>query len=146
MWNEITLLRIVHSRTILIPHSTFHIPRKEPLRLLHSGEELVIADGLQQEVERAHLVALKGILLEGGGKDHLCPLRQHVGQLHPVEVGHLDIEEEQLRSLLPDGIDCFYGVSIRSQQLQIRGLGYKRLQQFHRQRLVIDDHTTQAHL
>ncbi len=116
------------------------------LRFIHSHEELIVADGLQQEVEGTHLVALEGILFEGGGEDDLCLLGQHVSQLHPVEVGHLDIQEEQVGLLLLDGIDGFYRVGKRAQQLQFGCLGYERLQQFHRQRLVIDDHTTQAHL
>jgi hypothetical protein len=33
-----------------------------------------------------------------------------VGQFHAIEVGHLDIQEEQIGLLFLDGVDGFYGV------------------------------------
>ena len=55
--------------SILTPHSTLLTPRKPFSRFINRGDELIIADGLQEEVEGLDLVALEGIFLKGGGED-----------------------------------------------------------------------------
>ena len=47
--------------------------------LLRRLQEFVVTDRLQQEVERIHLVAIKGILLESRSEDHTGLRRHHAG-------------------------------------------------------------------
>ena len=69
-----------------------------------------------------------------------------MGELHTIEVRHLYIEEEQVGPMFLDGVDGLDGVGKRTQKMKVRGLGNKRLQEFHGQRLVVNDDTTQCHL
>ena len=108
--------------------------------LFDRGQEFIVSDRLQQEVERIHLVALKGIFLESGSKHHTSILWQDMSQFHTVDVRHLNVEEQQFRFLCLDGVDGSDGVCIRSHQLQLRRPLYVRLQQAHCQGLVIDNH------
>ena len=48
------------------------IQTKPFLRLVDGGEELIIADGLQEEVKGLDLITLEGVFLEGGGEDDTC--------------------------------------------------------------------------
>ena len=115
------------------------------LRLVDCSKELIISNGLQEEIEGTYLVTLEGIFLKGGGEDDTRFRGYHVGELHTVEIGHLDIKEEQIGLLFLYGIDGFDGVGEGCQMRQIRRLGNKRLQEFHGQRLVIDDNTREGH-
>ena len=121
------------------------IQTKPFLRLVNGGEELIIADGLQEEVEGTHLVTLEGVFLKGGGEDDARFRGYHVGQFHAVEIGHLDVEEEQIGLLLLDGVDGLDGVSEGGQERQVWRLGNEGLQEFDSQRLVVDDDTGEGH-
>ena len=50
-WREITLEGGICHLSILTPHSTLLTPRKPFSRFINRGDELIIADGLQEEVE-----------------------------------------------------------------------------------------------
>ena len=65
-------------------------------RLVRGLQEVLIADGLQQVVERTDTEAFDGILREGCGKDDLCLMGQDLGELDTTEFWHLDIQEQQL--------------------------------------------------
>ena len=83
---EITFFLRFCRKSILVPPSSFLrpfdskrpsakrlVPRREPvLRFINRGDELIIADGLQEEVEGLDLVTLEGIFLKGGGEDDTC--------------------------------------------------------------------------
>ena len=64
-----------------------------------------------------------------------------MGQLHAIEVGQLDIEEEQVGFLLLDGVDGLNGVCEGGQERQVWCLGNEGLQEFDGQRLVVDNDT-----
>ena len=99
-----------------------------------------------EEVESIHLITLESILLEGSGKDDACLFGQAMRQFHPVDVGHLDVKEQQVRLERFDGVDSLDRVSKRSQQFQFRRFLYVRLQEPNGQRLVIDDDTGEKHI
>ena len=52
---------------------------------LKGREELVVSDGFQQKIQCIHLVAFKGILLEGCGEDDARLLGQTMRQLHTID-------------------------------------------------------------
>ena len=112
--------------------------------LLGRFQELLVADRLEKEVQGAYLVAVKGILLEGGGEDDAGIGREHAGKLHPVQVRHLDVQEHQFGNL---GADLRKGqdrVVEGSGQLQERSTLHETLQHLYGQRLVVDHYATQC--
>ncbi len=118
--------------------------QREPLpALLHRLQELLVTDGFEQEVQRAHFVAFKGVLLEGRGKDDTGLRRKHAGEFQSVQVRHLDIQEGQFRSQVADFGQRQDGVVERSQQLQLRRTCDVPLQHLYGQRFVIDYYATE---
>lgn len=95
------------------------------LRFLNGSDELIVPDRFQQEVHRTHLIALKGILLKGGRENHLRALRQHTGEFHTIEVGHLDIHEGEADRMVFQPCESLYGVSKGMLQLQLGCLLHK---------------------
>ena len=69
---------------------------------------------LEDVVDGVDVEGLHGILVEGGGEDHVRDFELALDQLfedaEAVEAGHLDVEEEQVWGMLFDEIDGFEAV------------------------------------
>ena len=96
--------------------------------LLGGFQEFLIADGLEEEVQGAHLVTLEGILLEGRGKDDAGLGGQHAGEFHAVQIRHLDIQKHQFRALCPNLGQGQNGVIVATCQFKKRSAFHKALQ------------------
>ena len=80
----------------------------------------MVSDGLQQEIEGIHLIAIKGILLKGGREDHPRTGRYHPGEVQPVQIRHLDIQEKHVHRRLAQRGERQYRIIEGSRQPQIR--------------------------
>ena len=103
----------------------------------------MVTDGLQEKIQRAHLIALKGVLLEGRCKNDTRLRRQHPGQLQSVQIRHLDIQKHNLGSLDTDFRKGQDGVIETAGQLQKRRTRNIPFQHFHSQRFVVHYYAAQ---
>ena len=109
------------------------------LRLVYHTDEVFVADGLQKIVESAYLVAVDGILAESCGKHNLRGLRYQCGKLQTAQVGHLDVEKQQVYLLLLDVFDGGNGTVVGAHQIDNgRALGIAG-QQLRCQGLIVND-------
>ena len=80
---------------------------QSPARLLHRRGQLIAVDRLDQIVERAGAYRADGVMVVGGGEDHLEVLPARLlQQVEPAAVGHLDIEEDQVWGVVADRLDA----------------------------------------
>ena len=70
----------------------------------------MVSDGLQQEIEGIHLIAIKGILLKGGREDHPRTGGHHAGEVQPVQIRHLNIQEKHVHRRLTQRGECQYRI------------------------------------
>ena len=104
----------------------------------------MVSDGLQQEIEGIHLIAIKGILLKGGREDHPRTGGHHAGEVQPVQIRHLNIQEKHVHRRLTQRGECQHRIIEGSRQPQIRRTAYEVLQHLHRQGLIVYDHASQC--
>ena len=125
---------------------TVPLGQLEPLqRLLGGLEKIGIGDGLEQVVDGIDLVAVYGILSEGGGKDDATAPLDHVRELHAVEFGHLYVEEDEVDVALRNPFDRLHCRVERGFQLQEGGALDITLQQLYGQGFVVDNAAFQYH-
>ena len=125
---------------------TVPLGQLEPLqRLLGGLEKIGIGDGLEQVVDGIDLVAVHGILPEGGGKDDATAPLDHARELHAVEFGHLYVEEDEVDVALRNPFDRLHCRVERGFQLQEGGALDITLQQLYGQGFVVDNAAFQYH-
>jgi hypothetical protein len=93
------------------------------------------------------LEGAQGELVVGGDEDHHGHMTdadrlQHV---EAVELGHLDVQEEQIRRRLFDGLDRFPAVRAFGDDLDVLCLREQVAYALARQRLVVHDHGADRH-
>ena len=114
--------------------------QREPFpRLLRRLQELLVTDGLEQEIQGGNLVTLERILLESRREDDARAGGNHPGQLHAAQIRHLDVQEHQVRSLRPHLGQRQDRVGKRRDQLQKRRAGDEILQHLDGEGLVVHD-------
>ena len=70
------------------------------LQAVGGTAEFVEAEGLQQIVHGIHLEALHGVFRVGGGEHHEGWCGERLHEVHPVEVGHVDVAEDGVDVLI----------------------------------------------
>lgn len=130
----------------LLATATFLVHQFVPLQCLVAGlEEVGIADGLGEVVERVDAVAIDGILAEGGGEDDARGLGQHLAELQSVEVGHLDVKENEVDGVVGKSFEGVHGVVILALEFHEGDFIDVAGQQFHGQGFVVDDGAFNCH-
>ena len=109
--------------------------RLKPLQsLVCSEKEGLVADGLQQVVQRINLVAVNGILAESGSEDDAGGLGDDGGELNAAEFGHLDVEKHEMNTILTQVLDGRYGTVVGADEVEERGLLLSSKMSFSRQK------------
>jgi len=112
-------------------------------RLLEAG----LVERLEQVVEGAHLEGAQRVGLVSGDEHHereaLAADRLHHGK--PVPLGHLHVEEHQVRRLAPDGLDGRPPVAALGDHLHVRLAGQQRNDRLAPERLVVHDDRPDGH-
>jgi hypothetical protein len=102
---------------------------------------------LQQVIQRMRLERAQGELVVGGDEDH----RGHVTHadrpqhVEAVDLGHLDVQKEQVRRRLFDGLDRFPAVRAFGNDLHALCFHQQAAYAPARQRLVVHDHGANRH-
>ena len=119
---------------------------QEPLhRLVARLQEVGIADGLEQVIQRVDAEPVNGILVEGGGEHDARVLGNHLAQLQSVQLGHLYVEEQQVHRRLADTVQGVGSIGVLAAQFQEWYLLHIAREQFHCQRFVVNDGTLDNH-
>src|SRR5581483_2901710 len=74
------------------------------------GFEAVGPVGLEQVIGGVDLEGAQGVLIVGGGEDDGHVAANQFKNFETIELGHLDIEEEQVGLALGDSLDCLEAV------------------------------------
>ena len=112
--------------------------------LLYGSQKLLVADGLEKEIESVHLVTFVGILFEGGGEDDPRGGRHLPREVETIEVGHLDIEEKEIDFQMVERLERLHGVVERGGQFKPLGTCDEVLQHLDGQGLVVYNHAFQC--
>src|SRR6187402_1714720 len=119
-----------------------HRERGQPcLRALQGFSETLPAERLDEIVHGVCLERLDGIVLKRGhenGGGHPCRTdRRH--DIHALDAGHLDIEENKVRRLVADSLHGGNTVAAFAQYLDLRIVAQQAHDGAASERLVIDD-------
>ena len=104
-----------------------------------SGGEAGGHDGLQKVVERVDLEGLDGVLVVGGGEDHLGQFFEAFQQFEAGHAGHLDVEEEKVGRELRDHRERFLAVARFAGDLDLGMLQQQAAQLQAGKALIVDD-------
>ena len=96
------------------------------------------AEGLEQVVDHVELVALDGVVGIGRRKNHSGFFLQAPQEFHARQLGHLDVEENQVDRLCAQYLQGFEGIGTLSHPFELRQAPDVVLQQRTGQFLVVD--------
>ena len=102
---------------------------------LHEAGE---GDGLEQVIDGRDLVAFEGIFAVGGGEDDGGHVLEGARQLDAVEVGHVNVEEDDIDMMLLAEAECLEGVLGGACELEFGNLADVVLQEFAGEEFVVD--------
>ena len=115
-------------------------------RALEGAVEAVGAEGFEEIVDGVGVEGAHGVLVEGGDEDDGGAGVDEFEDFEAVELGHLDVEEEEVGGVLGDGLYGFEAVGAFGGELDV-GVGAEHLaQKGARQLLVVDNDGPQHHL
>ena len=103
---------------------------------LHEAGE---GDRLEQVIDSIDLVAFEGIFAVGGGEDDGGHVLEGARQLDAVEVGHVDVEENDIDMMLLAEAEGLEGVLGGACELEFGYLADVVLEEFASQEFVIDN-------
>src|SRR5262245_4859761 len=108
----------------------------------HGGAKARIIEGLEQVVDRAHLEGFERVVHVGGDEhDERQPLRvERAGERHAGHGIHLDVEEQHVRVLAADRLECRAWIAELADDAQVRLALAAFAHRTPRRRLIIDDH------
>ena len=112
-------------------------------RVRQRDVEPLLAERLEQVIDRVHLERLDGVLLEGGDEDDSrgqCRARQFQ-HFKPVQLRHLDVEEHQVGPQFGDRLDRFEAVGAFADNVDV-GMKAEVFAQYPARKLFVvdDDH------
>ncbi len=104
--------------------------------------EARVIEWLQQVVHRAHLERFQRILIVSGHEhdERQSERVERARQREPRHGVHLDVEEQQLRGLLADGLQGGARIPVLADHLQVRLALAALAHAAPRPRLIVDDH------
>ena len=103
--------------------------------------EAIVVDRFQQIVERIGVESLERELIIGGYEDHdrHVAARESLQHIEAVDSGHLYVQEDNVRRLRPNRVDCLAAVPAFSTNLYVVELLQPNLQTASRQFLIVND-------
>ena len=113
----------------------------ERVCLARRTTEVGEAERLEQVIHRVELESLDGVLRIGRGENHHRAVDQRADEIHAVEVGHVDVDENQVHLLSREHLLRFQGVVVFCDEVQIGNFRDVACQLTQSQRLVVDGDT-----
>ena len=110
-------------------------------RVPEGGLEPWAAERLQQVIERVDLEGLQRILVVGGHEDdggHAVG-SERLADGEPVHRRHLNVEEDEIGRIAPDGLEGLGAVRALPDHLDVRLLAEQRHEARAGHRLIVDD-------
>ena len=101
--------------------------------------EALGAERLQQVVDRVHLERADRVTVVGGDEDDGDVAADELEHVEPVELRHLDVEQQQVRLQLGRGLHGLEAVGALGDDLDVGMRGQPLAKNAARQRLVVDD-------
>ncbi len=132
------LLRSLYDRWLMSCRSCFEALELGDGLLNGSGEARE-GDRLEQVVDGRDFVALKRVFRVGGSEDDGRNIAQCASQFDAVEIGHVDIEQQDVYLLLIDNREGLGRVLCGAKEIEIWEFGDVALQELAGKELVIDD-------
>ncbi len=99
----------------------------------------IIGYGLEQVIDRIEIEALECMLFVGGGEDDFALATHEPGNVKPVELWHLDVEQEKVRRVIAQVLQSVDGVGEGGGEGELGVLVDVGFQEFDGQRFVVDD-------
>ena len=117
-----------------------HRPREPRPHLSQRLAESFAPHRLEQIVERVHLERLERIFVVGGHEHDRRRRLEQLQNLEAVQLGHLDVEQDQVRGQLADPFHRFEAVGAVGHDLDVRLLRQVLAQQRARRLFVVHHH------
>ncbi len=110
-------------------------------RVAERAAKPVVAERLQEVVDRVDLEGAQRVLVVGRDEDdHRHLVHAHrLDHLEAIELGHLQVEEDQVRADAPHGVHRGAAVRALAHQLDVALVAQQGDQPLAGQRLVVDD-------
>ena len=102
-----------------------------------ADERLKSAKLKEQVVHGVEFEAFDGVFGVGRGEDHHRALDQRTHEVHAVEIGHVDVHEDQFDGMRGEELLGFEGVVARSGQFEVGDLADVGGELTQRQRFVV---------
>ena len=119
--------------------------RKPLERLVARRQKIHITDGLEQIVERIAAETVECILVEGGGEHDACGFGNHLREFQTIDFRHLNVEENHINTSPGYVLHRLGGAVVFASELHKWNFVHITGEQFHCQRLVVNDCAFQNH-
>ena len=111
------------------------------IRFVHRLQEVLKAKRFQQIIQCIYFEAFDGILRISCCEDNQRLFRQGTHKVHPIQVGHIDINKHQINLLCGKNTHSIESVLAGSYKIQKRYTGDISRQLGKSQRLIINSYT-----